>query len=188
MACCVLTSPVASPQRRFPDFSYITQNGRLTDFLDCVIIRWAPFRGLLPPLPIEATGVVCCPLTVSWGPVPRLPVWHTPQAGGQPLRTRGHSMLIVPADCVPWCCGLEPGKCPVELSGAGSARRCAAPASRAAFQALTGWQKLGPLVGSVLPSPCSSSPAQPWSCSFAVSGALSPLAVLVPDPDPDPDA
>ncbi|KFP30336.1 Integrator complex subunit 11, partial [Colius striatus] len=24
--------------RRFPDFSYITQNGRLTDFLDCVII------------------------------------------------------------------------------------------------------------------------------------------------------
>ncbi|XP_057244083.1 integrator complex subunit 11 [Malurus melanocephalus] len=25
-------------QRRFPDFSYITQNGRLTDFLDCVII------------------------------------------------------------------------------------------------------------------------------------------------------
>lgn len=25
--------------RRFPDFSYITQNGRLTDFLDCVIIR-----------------------------------------------------------------------------------------------------------------------------------------------------
>uniref|UniRef100_A0A8D2P4M4 Integrator complex subunit 11 n=1 Tax=Zosterops lateralis melanops TaxID=1220523 RepID=A0A8D2P4M4_ZOSLA len=30
--------------RRFPDFSYITQNGRLTDFLDCVIIRWVrPF-------------------------------------------------------------------------------------------------------------------------------------------------
>ncbi|OXB60986.1 hypothetical protein ASZ78_001251 [Callipepla squamata] len=27
-----------SPPRRFPDFSYITQNGRLTDFLDCVII------------------------------------------------------------------------------------------------------------------------------------------------------
>ncbi len=27
-------------QRRFPDFSYITQNGRLTDFLDCVIIRF----------------------------------------------------------------------------------------------------------------------------------------------------
>lgn len=26
-------------QRRFPDFSYIIQNGRLTDFLDCVIIR-----------------------------------------------------------------------------------------------------------------------------------------------------
>ncbi len=26
-------------QRRFPDFSYITQNGRLTEFLDCVIIR-----------------------------------------------------------------------------------------------------------------------------------------------------
>ncbi|XP_069638757.1 integrator complex subunit 11 isoform X2 [Haliaeetus albicilla] len=25
-------------RRRFPDFSYITQNGRLTDFLDCVII------------------------------------------------------------------------------------------------------------------------------------------------------
>ncbi|XP_074883345.1 integrator complex subunit 11 isoform X2 [Buteo buteo] len=25
-------------KRRFPDFSYITQNGRLTDFLDCVII------------------------------------------------------------------------------------------------------------------------------------------------------
>uniref|UniRef100_A0A673HF91 Integrator complex subunit 11 n=1 Tax=Sinocyclocheilus rhinocerous TaxID=307959 RepID=A0A673HF91_9TELE len=25
--------------RRFPDFSYITQNGRLTEFLDCVIIR-----------------------------------------------------------------------------------------------------------------------------------------------------
>ncbi|KAJ4923849.1 hypothetical protein JOQ06_028104 [Pogonophryne albipinna] len=24
--------------RRFPDFSYITQNGRLTEFLDCVII------------------------------------------------------------------------------------------------------------------------------------------------------
>ncbi|TNM86622.1 hypothetical protein fugu_006852 [Takifugu bimaculatus] len=24
--------------RRFPDFSYVTQNGRLTDFLDCVII------------------------------------------------------------------------------------------------------------------------------------------------------
>uniref|UniRef100_A0A669EEH1 Integrator complex subunit 11 n=2 Tax=Oreochromis TaxID=8139 RepID=A0A669EEH1_ORENI len=28
--------------RRFPDFSYITQNGRLTDFLDCVIIRPCP--------------------------------------------------------------------------------------------------------------------------------------------------
>lgn len=27
-------------QRRFPDFSYVTQNGRLTDFLDCVIIRF----------------------------------------------------------------------------------------------------------------------------------------------------
>lgn len=26
-------------QRRFPDLSYITQNGRLTEFLDCVIIR-----------------------------------------------------------------------------------------------------------------------------------------------------
>ncbi|GAB1289353.1 Integrator complex subunit 11 [Apodemus speciosus] len=26
--------------RRFPDFSYITQSGRLTDFLDCVIIRF----------------------------------------------------------------------------------------------------------------------------------------------------
>lgn len=31
---------VLSLQRRFPDFSYITQNGRLTDFLDCVIIRF----------------------------------------------------------------------------------------------------------------------------------------------------
>lgn len=30
-----------SSQRRFPDFSYVTQNGRLTDFLDCVIIRLA---------------------------------------------------------------------------------------------------------------------------------------------------
>lgn len=29
-----------SRQRRFPDFSYVTQNGRLTDFLDCVIIRF----------------------------------------------------------------------------------------------------------------------------------------------------
>ncbi|KAB1269280.1 Integrator complex subunit 11 [Camelus dromedarius] len=27
-----------SDDRRFPDFSYITRNGRLTDFLDCVII------------------------------------------------------------------------------------------------------------------------------------------------------
>ena len=26
-------------QRRFPDFSYITRNGPLTEFLDCVIIR-----------------------------------------------------------------------------------------------------------------------------------------------------
>jgi len=36
------TSPLpfcVSFQRRFPDFSYITQNGRLTEFLDCVIIR-----------------------------------------------------------------------------------------------------------------------------------------------------
>ncbi|KAK2105603.1 hypothetical protein P7K49_015117 [Saguinus oedipus] len=31
-------TPSCPSQRRFPDFSYITQNGRLTDFLDCVII------------------------------------------------------------------------------------------------------------------------------------------------------
>ncbi|XP_017750715.1 PREDICTED: integrator complex subunit 11 isoform X2 [Rhinopithecus bieti] len=40
--CCLetTTQPEASrrSQRRFPDFSYITQSGRLTDFLDCVII------------------------------------------------------------------------------------------------------------------------------------------------------
>jgi integrator complex subunit 11 len=30
-------------QRRFPDFSYITQQGRLTEFLDCVIIRFVVF-------------------------------------------------------------------------------------------------------------------------------------------------
>ena len=28
-------------QRRFPDFSYITRAGRLTQHLDCVIIRSA---------------------------------------------------------------------------------------------------------------------------------------------------
>ncbi|KQK75850.1 Integrator complex subunit 11 [Amazona aestiva] len=33
-----ITWVFTSLQRRFPDFSYITQNGRLTDFLDCVII------------------------------------------------------------------------------------------------------------------------------------------------------
>lgn len=35
----ILTLPLLPPQRRFPDFSYITRSGRLTDFLDCVIIR-----------------------------------------------------------------------------------------------------------------------------------------------------
>lgn len=48
-------------QRRFPDFSYITQNGRLTDFLDCVIIRWGSF------LPCQSSNgkqeiFVYCPL------------------------------------------------------------------------------------------------------------------------------
>ncbi|OWK08245.1 CPSF3L, partial [Cervus elaphus hippelaphus] len=37
-AGCILTLPLLPPQRRFPDFSYITRSGRLTDFLDCVII------------------------------------------------------------------------------------------------------------------------------------------------------
>lgn len=42
--CC----PLFTSQRRFPDFSYVTQNGRLTDFLDCVIIRFVAvaFRAL----------------------------------------------------------------------------------------------------------------------------------------------
>lgn len=54
--CCLETTaqPEAShpSQRRSPDFSYITQNGRLTDFLDCVIIRWAPVGGLEGPMSV----------------------------------------------------------------------------------------------------------------------------------------
>ncbi|MBN3280731.1 INT11 protein, partial [Polyodon spathula] len=36
--------------RRFPDFSYITQNSRLTEFLDCVIIRYVA-TALISALP-----------------------------------------------------------------------------------------------------------------------------------------
>lgn len=42
-----LCRPLLTSQRRFPDFSYVTQNGRLTDFLDCVIIRFVTVAPLL---------------------------------------------------------------------------------------------------------------------------------------------
>ena len=32
-------------QRRFPDFTYITEAGGLTEHLDCVIIRWIKYIG-----------------------------------------------------------------------------------------------------------------------------------------------
>lgn len=57
-----LEMAVLSLQRRFPDFSYITQNGRLTDFLDCVIIRLVVlmFRVLhCRPAPSVSHGYTC---------------------------------------------------------------------------------------------------------------------------------
>ena len=37
---CLSRPGATPPQRRFPDFSYITDSGRtLTEHLDCVIIR-----------------------------------------------------------------------------------------------------------------------------------------------------
>ncbi|KAG8505518.1 Integrator complex subunit 11 [Galemys pyrenaicus] len=60
--------------RRFPDFSYITRNGRLTDFLDCVIIRWR--RAALAPgerLGLGRAGAPASPTPGAGGWLPHLP-------------------------------------------------------------------------------------------------------------------
>ncbi|XP_053432629.1 integrator complex subunit 11 isoform X3 [Nycticebus coucang] len=54
-----------SDDRRFPDFSYITQSGRLTDFLDCVIIRWTMSWKSRPTMRVMCWGQLCS--RSKWG-------------------------------------------------------------------------------------------------------------------------
>lgn len=81
-------------QRRFPDFSYITQNGRLTDFLDCVIIRFVVFFFNAPFLKRSYDQSLCSPCStcsdaqpLSPGPL-RRPALH--ERDGRLRRTHLH--------------------------------------------------------------------------------------------------